>query len=61
MLVSPLPPPDVLFVRVAPEIADHLEKDWSEPVQIRIERQEGNELRMILRTCDLETAKSEDF
>lgn len=61
MFVRPFPPSDVLFVRVAPEIADHLEKDWSEPVQIRVERLEGNELRMILRTCDLETTKSEDF
>ena len=36
-----------LFVRCAPEFVDMLERSWSAPVRVRIERRSGDELHFV--------------
>lgn len=41
--------PDVEYVLVAPELVEKLSAEWSVPVQVKIDRRDGNQLVLLFR------------
>ena len=47
-------PPRTVLVQVSDEMRDRLERDWSEPVRIRIEQREDGAPEMVVQRVDVD-------